>query len=185
MRLRKNKKEGFDQMKVLAIDPGSSKSAYVVYDIENKSLVTFGIDENEVLIKRVKKLHSFVPFMLVEQVKNYGMLIGDTLLMTVFWSGRFVESWGGDAFSLIPRKTIVTSLCGNARAKDKNVRRAILDRFSTASRGGFGKEPALGNKSHPGPIYGVSKDVFSALALALYWEDLVELEKAKLNNNIN
>jgi len=50
-------------------------------------------------------------------------------------------------------------LCGSARAKDTNIRQALIDRY--------GGSAAIGKKAAPGPLYGVSKDVWSALAVAV------------------
>ena len=52
-------------------------------------------------------------------------------------------------------------VCGSARAKDANIRQAIIDRC-----GG----PESIKKG--GPLYKVSGDVWSALAVALTWCDL-------------
>jgi hypothetical protein len=54
-------------------------------------------------------------------------------------------------------------LCGSSRAKDPNVRTALLDRF-----GGAG---AKGTKAAPGPLYGIAADLWSALAIAVTWTD--------------
>ena len=59
------------------------------------------------------------------------------------------------------------ALCGSARAKDANVRQAIIDRFA----GVGGKAVAVGTKKTPGPLYGISNHKWSALALCLVWID--------------
>ena len=51
-------------------------------------------------------------------------------------------------------------LCHSMKAKDGNIRQAILDLYG-------GKDVALGNKKRPGPLYGVSKDIWAALAVAI------------------
>ena len=56
------------------------------------------------------------------------------------------------------------NLCGNPRAKDANIRQAIIDRFG-------GKAAAIGTKKNPGPLYGVSGDVWAAIAVGLTWQD--------------
>ena len=55
-------------------------------------------------------------------------------------------------------------LCNSVRAKDSNVRQALLDRFPAT---GGGKTPQIGTKSKPGPLYGFSKDMWAALGVAL------------------
>lgn len=75
----------------------------------------------------------------------------------------------------IPRPDVKVFLCGGStqfdettgrmkKVTDSTVRRAVLDRFSQT---GGGKEPALGTKAEPGPLYGMSGHIFSALAVAV------------------
>jgi len=53
-------------------------------------------------------------------------------------------------------------LCNSSRAKDSNIRQALIDRF----------EPDLPPKCRPkGILKGISKDCWQALALAVYWWD--------------
>jgi len=59
-------------------------------------------------------------------------------------------------------------LCGQARAKDANIRQALIDRFGGAA--------AIGRKAAPGPLYGISGDVWQALGLAVTWWDRREQE---------
>ena len=54
------------------------------------------------------------------------------------------------------------------RAKDSNIRQAVMDMY------GSSKEVAIGNKKKPGPLYGVVKDIWSSLAIAI-----THTEKAK------
>jgi len=59
-------------------------------------------------------------------------------------------------------------LCKNNRAKDANIRQALLDRFPAT---GGGKAPQIGTKKQPGPLYGVTSHLWSALAVAVTWAD--------------
>ena len=58
-------------------------------------------------------------------------------------------------------------LCNSMRAKDSNIRQAILDRYPTT---GGGKCPQVGTKKEPGPLYGVSKDVWAAIGVGLTYQ---------------
>jgi len=62
----------------------------------------------------------------------------------------------------ISRRAVKLHLCGSARAKDANIRQALIDRY--------GGSAAIGRKAAPGPLYGVSKDVWSALAIAVTYQ---------------
>jgi len=60
---------------------------------------------------------------------------------------------------MLPRRAVKLALCGDSRAKDANIRQALIDRF--------GGSAAIGRKTAPGPLYGISRDVWSALAIAV------------------
>ena len=147
-------------MQILAIDPGPTKSAFVVW---NGKLVDMGHVSNDALLVG---LYNYVGLnaLVVEQIKSYGMAVSDSIFDTVFWSGRFCEAFAGPHYRL-PRMTVKMHLCHDSRAKDANIRQAIIDRFG-------GKEAAIGLKKTPGPLYGVTGDIWAALAVALTWYDM-------------
>ena len=98
----------------------------------------------------------------IEMVESFGMPVGKEVFQTVRWIGRFQQAFRDpEAARLVYRKEVKLHLCGTARAKDPNVRAAIIDRF------GPGKDIAIGRKSSPGPLYGVSGHAWSALAVAM------------------
>ena len=99
----------------------------------------------------------------IEQVASYGMPVGEEVFETVFWSGRFAEAYGAARVKRMPRLKVKMHLCHDSRAKDGNIRQAVIDRFGGAS--------AIGKKATPGPLYGVSGDVWAALALALTYAE--------------
>jgi hypothetical protein len=100
------------------------------------------------------------------------MPASNQLFTTILWLGRFVESWetavNGRLKSnrplLINRADVKIHHCGSARAKDSNIRAAIIDRYG-------GKETAIGKKKTPGPLYGIKADAWQALAIALMVAD--------------
>lgn len=147
---------------IYAIDPGETQSAWVKYDEDAGIPLSFGIDSNEDMLdilSRWNSPHHSHDILVIEQIKGYGMPLGDTTINTVFWSGRFAEAYGWE-FRLIPRSTVRAHLCHSSKAKDGNVRQAIIDRFG-------GKKEAIGTKKNPGPLYGIKADAWQALALAI------------------
>jgi hypothetical protein len=96
----------------------------------------------------------------IEMVASYGMAVGRTVFETCVWIGRFVEAWG-DNWDFVYRKDVKMHLCGQTRAKDSNIRQAIMDMY------GSEKAIAIGTKAKPGPLHGVSKDVWAALGVAI------------------
>lgn len=147
-------------MTVLAIDPGYLQSAWVVWD--GKTIHSYGIALNETIMGR-PDLHADV--LVVEEMASYGTTVGKEVFDSVFWSGRFVQAWEPEPWHKFPRSKVRGHL-GASKGGDAAVRQALIDRF------GPYKEQAIGNKAKPGPLYGISKDVWSALALAVTWYDL-------------
>lgn len=149
-------------MRIIAIDPGPVQSAFVVWD--GQTISERGIVPNNDLISTLRLGMINGSQLVIEKVASYGMAVGETVFDTVFWTGRFWEAWRGAAVR-VPRLTVKTHLCHDSRAKDSNIRQAIIDRFG-------GKEFAIGSKKAPGPLYGLKKDLWQAFALALTWYDL-------------
>jgi hypothetical protein len=156
---------------ILAIDPGSEQSAYVAY--ANGRPVNFGKVPNDWLLQRLRDQQCLdatgvfgqSQHVTIEMIASYGMPVGSEVFDTCVWIGRFIEAWRG-SYTLMFRREVKLHLCGQARAKDPNVRQALIDRF------GPGREKAIGTKKQPGPLYGVSADVWSALAVAVTWSEL-------------
>ena len=113
--------------------------------------------------------------LVIEMVQSYGMAVGIEVFRTCVWIGRFEEAWlaGGKSLTEINRGTIKLHLCGSMRAKDANVRQALIDCF------GPGKAAAIGVKASPGPLYGLKSDLWSALAVAVTYAETVEVEAAE------
>jgi hypothetical protein len=148
---------------ILAIDPGSERSAWLVYSSPTRTILQRGIDANGDLLL---KLRLGVPtqVVVIEKIESYGMAVGREVFDTVHWSGRFTEAVRPTPVVQLPRRDVKLAICGDSRAKDANIRQALIDRFG-------GKDAAIGRKAKPGPLYGISKDVWSALAIALTYAD--------------
>jgi hypothetical protein len=159
---------------ILAIDPGPTESAWVLWD---GSVVDKATVPNLDLLCHIRlddfgnnRLAHGLCHLVVEKVESFGMAVGVSVFETVYWTGRFIEawaSWGSTEanHSRIGRKAVKLHLCQTHRAKDANIRQAILDRF------GSEKSVAIGKKANPGPLYGVVKHEWSAIALAITYEE--------------
>ncbi|MCF6327571.1 MAG: hypothetical protein L3J21_09815 [Devosiaceae bacterium] len=149
---------------VLAIDPGTTKSAYVVYDDGN--IREKGILDNHVLVEKLREGFSdhIINDLAMEMVACYGMPVGATVFETCVWIGRFIEAWGRE-YEMVYRKSVKIYLCGATKAKDGNVRQAIMDRYGST------REAAIGKKDSPGPLYGVSKDIWAAIGVAITFSE--------------
>jgi hypothetical protein len=94
----------------------------------------------------------------------YGMPVGAEVFETCVWIGRFLQRWEGP-YSLVYRREVKLHLCDSARAKDANVRQALIDRF------GPGKQKAIGLKASPGPLFQIKADLWAALGVAVTFAD--------------
>lgn len=141
---------------ILAIDPGSARSAWLRLDGERP--MGFGITANDILV-RALRTGGLPDVVVIEKVESYGMAVGAEVFDTVLWAGRFAEAAHRVPVVMLPRRAVKLALCGDSRAKDANIRQALIDRF--------GGSAAVGRKAAPGPLFGISRDVWSALAIAV------------------
>lgn len=151
-----------DSATILAIDPGTTRSAWVMY--RSPLVIDHQIAANEDLIEFFRHLGAAnVVVAVIEQVASYGMAVGAETFETVRWAGRFEEALHPTPVALLTRKTIVLHLCNSPRASDSNVRRALMDKF--------GGDAAIGLKKTPGPLYGFRADLWAALAVAVAYAE--------------
>jgi hypothetical protein len=150
---------------ILAIDPGNTDSAFVLYD---GKLHDFGKVENDTLLARLPSYRATAGHMAIEMIASYGMPVGREVFETCLWIGRLIQAWRalGGGYTLVYRKDIKLHLCNSPRADDSTIRQALIDRYG-------GKRTAIGLKASPGPLYGVKADVWSALAIAVTHTDSV------------
>ena len=141
-------------MSILAIDPGPEQSAYILWD--GKEIQRKAIVNNQVLLDLLYTIEDIN--VVVEQIKSYGMAVSDSIFDTVFWTGRFCEAC--KSWTRIPRMEVKLHICKDSRAKDGNIRQALIDRFGPP-----------GIKKNPGLTYGLKKDLWQAFALAVTWWD--------------
>lgn len=159
---------------ILAIDPGNERSAYVL--LQRGEILGHAILPNEELRGQLARardrrvaprdlwpIESFrAPLLCVEMIASYGMPVGREVFETCIWIGRFVEAYG-HAHRLVYRRDVKLHLCGSSRAKDANVRQALLDAVGPR-----------GTQRDPGPTYGLRADEWAALAVAVTARDTGE-----------
>ncbi|WP_274347012.1 hypothetical protein [Xanthomonas campestris] len=92
----------------------------------------------------------------IEMIASYGMPVGREVFETCVWVGRYQQAWRSpEAVQLVYRRDVKLHLCGNAKAKDANIRQALLDLIGPQ-----------GTKRAPGPTYGVKSHAWAALGVA-------------------
>lgn len=156
----------------LGLDPGPEQTALVAYDAAKDRPQTWMKFPNETILGQLG--HPYyprdpTPHLAIEMVASYGMPVGREVFETCVWAGRFIERWLSQfgpfraEHSVRPlyRRDVKLHLCGSQRAKDSNVRQALIDRY------GPGRDKAVGRKASPGPLYGMKADCWQALAVAI------------------
>lgn len=155
-------------MIILSIDPGCLESQYLL--LSGNSVLGHGHMPNEELLAKLPEmLKANVVSVCIEGVQGMGMIVGQEVFDTALWVGRYFQACVhcGHVPKIIYRRQVKLNICGDSRAKDPNIRQALLDRFG-------GKEAAIGKKAAKGPLYGVSSHAWSALALAITFRELDE-----------
>lgn len=157
-------------MYFLGIDPGPVNSAYTL--IRN-----VGIDSIEIVDKGIvphaEMLHLLDDFtedlvqkeltVSIEGMQSFGMAVGASVFETCYNIGEYrLHCKRADvSWRIVFRMTIKLHHCKTTKAKDGNIRQALIDRFG---------EPGV--KASQGILYQVSKDMWSSTAIAVHAFDL-------------
>jgi hypothetical protein len=151
-----------DISRLFAIDPGTRESGWVLLDAGR--VLDSGVAGNYDVLRWIQAGQG-ADMLAIEMIAGMGMTVGQETFDTIRWIGRFQQAWADpEAVRLVFRRTVKSFLCGNQRAKDPNIRQALLDIFPST---GGGATPQIGTKAKPGPLYGVSSHAWSALAVAI------------------
>ncbi len=152
---------------VIAIDPGPKESALVAWN--GRAVIGAHYDPNIMILNRLldfrncaEKVPLTMRQLVIEKIASYGMPVGEEVFETVFWSGRFAQAYGVERTTRITRIEVKSHICHSARAKDSNIRQALIDRFGP-----------VGTKKAPGPMFGMAGDLWAALAVAVTFYDRV------------
>jgi hypothetical protein len=148
-------------MWILGIDPGPEESAIVRYDSANNCVLVTWYGPND---KALDYLRSQDNYVVIERVSCYGNITGASTLRTAEAVGRF---WQRAAdmrceVRLPSRPEICTVLCGLRNAKKAQVRARLIE-----LHGGI-ENVAIGTLKSRGPLYGISKHCWDALAAAVF-----------------
>lgn len=139
---------------ILAVDPGTTESGWCLYDAG--AVVDSGVAPNHDLLEWIQ--HSKADVLAIEMIANMGMAVGKSTFDTVRWVGRFQQAWRApEDVQFVYRHQVKQLLCGSQRAKDTNVRQALIDRIGPQ-----------GVKRKQGPTYGVKSHAWAALAVAVF-----------------
>lgn len=129
-------------MRILAIDPGNIESAFCIIDSETYKPEAFSKIENDRLLGFMQANSLQYEKVIIEMVASYGMAVGATVFETCKWIGRFEQKAIENDIpaEFIYRKDEKMNLCHSMKAKDSNIRQALIDRFGEV---GTKKNPRL------------------------------------------
>lgn len=147
-------------MNLYAIDPGTEQSALV--RVEHGVISGYIFPNENLLNEELPMLGA--GHLVIEAIESYGMAVGREVFATVFWSGRFAQAWDRRhdcTWSMLPRRDVKLTLCGSPKAKDANIRAALLDRYGGVSSAKKG-----------GRLYGIRSHLWAALAVAETYKQL-------------
>jgi len=166
---------------IIGIDPGDKKSAMVIIN-ESNEIISHNLVSNRELLRIIdyEMKNKDIAFRIgIEMIASYGMPVGKTVFETCVFIGRLVEviKSNSEEPKAIYRKDAKMFLCNSMKAKDGNIRQAIIDLYPAT---GGGKNPQVGTKKQPGALFGISSDKWAALAVALTakakWNDFETFE---------
>lgn len=148
-------------MKVLAIDPGTTESAYVLWD-SKAQVFSSGFETNDDILRFLSLACDVAA---IENVASYGMAVGKEVFQTCIWIGRFQQKLLDyrNEVRLIYRQPVKLHHCHSPKAKDGNVRQALIDKYGPP-----------GTKKNPGVTYGLKSHTWQAFALATYVAETYE-----------
>jgi len=156
---------------ILAIDPGSEHSAFVVLNPATGGLRSFAKIPNEELLEQLRTgISPEVDVVVIEWMQPHGRPTSLQEFETLYWIGRFSEAAIGAGFRVerLARDDVKFHLTGlRAKVGDANIIAALIDRYG----GVGGRAAAVGTKTTPGPLHGVTADIWQALGVAITWSD--------------
>lgn len=160
---------------ILAIDPGTTESAYVLLNPELKPVAFAKLKNDELIDEAIQQIKrnkggnvADGVDVAIEMVSSYGMPVGREVFETCVWIGRFWEKLGlfpNKAF--IYRKDEKLTICHSPKANDATIRQALVDRFAY----GYSNH-GKGTKDNPSVFYGFSKDCWAAMAVGTTYHDM-------------
>lgn len=160
-------------MKILAIDPGTTESAWVevAFDPDGGDgslrVLSFGKEPNADVLSSVRAkaipLEGGVDIFVIEDISSYGKIVSTDVFETLKMIGRVIEAveFRGRDIDVVTRRDVKVHHTATPSSNDTAVCIALRERFAR----GFSNH-GKGTKSNPSIFYGFFKDVWQAFALA-------------------
>lgn len=160
---------------ILAIDPGNVMSAFCLMR-SDYTPIDKGKVQNADLLAYIEENGKGVDHLVVEMIASYGMPVGAEVFETCVMIGMIEHL--ADQMS-IPHSRVFRQeeklyICHDSRAKDANIRHALIDRFAR-----FDKHRGTGTKKCPDYFYGFASDMWAAYAVGTVYLDKLREEALK------
>ena len=162
-------------MRLLAIDPGNKESAFCLMD-EQYRVYDKGKAENAKILEYIWLNHKNIDHLVCEMIASYGMAVGAEVFETCVMIGMIERTAD---IKEIPRSRVFrleekVMICHDSKAKDTNIRHALIDRFAKhdTTRG-------TGTKKNPDWFYGFKKDIWAAFAVGVVYLDKQKEKRLK------
>lgn len=172
---------------ILGIDVSNKASAYCLVELPSLKPIEFGFKEEDDMLDYVENIvcdDDKIIYLAIEGLQNLGQVIGRDIFDTAYLVGRLYERaklvpyldgyWEytdicdrlilGHSYKdikIIYRNQEKKVICGKvARVKDKDIRRALIDKFATHDFNN-GK----GTKNNPDWFFGFRADIWQAYGI--------------------
>lgn len=154
-------------MIILSLDVGTEQSGYCFMNSADYAPLEFGKMNNQELLERIVMMGLYGA-LVYEEFQSYGMTVGQSTIKSITWNGRFIQvAWDRKIpFYPIYRVEEKINLCKSTKAKDANLRQAMIDRFAK-----FDFKNGKGTKNNRDWFYGFSKDAWSAAIIGVTFID--------------
>lgn len=161
-------------MRILAIDPGTKRTGMILWDSDDECVIDCNLFEcfDDVFGYVCDSYCNFRhDILVVEGIQPLGQILGKDTIDTILFIGGLIREFPA---SVVYRSDIKMHFCHRMKGVgDANINSVLSSRFG-------GK----GTKKFPGKLYGIRADIWSALAIAVYYQDTFGESALVFNNKI-
>jgi hypothetical protein len=137
---------------IIGIDPGNKETAIVM--IEGGKIIDHVYMQNDAALRFIHCEQTISDVdIYCEMIASYGMSVGKSVFETCLFIGQILQV--APQTKLITRNVVKNAICHSSKAKDANIRQALIDIYGE-----------VGTKKNPGGTFGISGDKWAALAVA-------------------
>ena len=154
-------------MNILAIDPGTTLSAYCICDYDTLKPIEFGkVDNIELLNSVVDKITNYkIKNVAIEYMQSYSMGVGKSVFETCYFIGRLTDRilQNTDVEEITPifRNDEKMGTVGSMKANDTVIRHFLIDKFAQHDF-----KTGKGTKDNKDWFYGFKADIWQSYCQA-------------------